>query len=683
MKKSYNYLRSSQKAAAKSSLTSTQDWRGGKDRKSISWPIALILMLVISFSQNITGKTVVEHERGSVFLISKTCTLPEAIFSNQITGECEPTLWFADADGDGYGDAAISIEACDAPVGYVANSTDCDDTNALVWRTKTFYADSDEDGYTVGLGIAICYGLTAPEGYRLTSFGEDCDDENPELFESIELFVDADGDGYSSGVATLCIGETVPEGYSLTSLGEDCNDDDATVWRSAPLFVDMDGDGFTLEDPVTICYGAEIPAGYSQSSLGIDCDDTNAAINPSATEIPGNGIDENCNGMYDDEVPIVGITKIQASQCGAIGLTTSEEIRATPVANSSGYRFKIYDASGLTLLATLDRSAAFFRFSQFNYVYGATYSIKVQVKAGSNYGPEGAACMVTLMDLPVLVLNETSCDAIGVMPFEPVRSANVSGASSYRFKIYDATGSTLIATLDRPAAFFRFSQIDFVYGATYQVGVQVEQDGVYSAEGATCAVTLTDIPVISLLDVYCGAVGVTSTQEVRASNVTNVFEYRFNIYDETGGTLIATLDRPASMFRFSEFSYMDGATYLVTAQAKQGAVYGIEGPACSVTLGSQAITTKQGGAKEVYAMDFKAIAYPNPFADNFMLAITSDSDASVQVRVYDMIGKLLEDKTLSASEIQTYEVGNRFPAGVYNVIVTQDSNVQTLRVIKR
>ncbi|MCK6520882.1 hypothetical protein L6R49_05500 [Myxococcota bacterium] len=40
------------------------------------------------------------------------------------------STWYADADGDGYGDASITLEACDEPAGYTDNGDDCDDTDA-------------------------------------------------------------------------------------------------------------------------------------------------------------------------------------------------------------------------------------------------------------------------------------------------------------------------------------------------------------------------------------------------------------------------------------------------------------------------------------------------------------------------------------------------------------------------
>lgn len=44
-----------------------------------------------------------------------------------------PGRWYPDADGDGYGDAAATpTVACDAPARFVADGTDCDDTDSLL-----------------------------------------------------------------------------------------------------------------------------------------------------------------------------------------------------------------------------------------------------------------------------------------------------------------------------------------------------------------------------------------------------------------------------------------------------------------------------------------------------------------------------------------------------------------------
>lgn len=42
----------------------------------------------------------------------------------------DASVWYADADGDGYGDASSTVTACAEPDGFVENALDCDDTHA-------------------------------------------------------------------------------------------------------------------------------------------------------------------------------------------------------------------------------------------------------------------------------------------------------------------------------------------------------------------------------------------------------------------------------------------------------------------------------------------------------------------------------------------------------------------------
>jgi hypothetical protein len=73
---------------------------------------------------------------------------------------------------------------------------------------------------------------------------------------------------------------------------DDCNDADASLAVAA--YVDADGDGAGDPERLACLPAGEFPAGYAPR--GTDCDDTSADISPFATELAGDGIDQDCDG---------------------------------------------------------------------------------------------------------------------------------------------------------------------------------------------------------------------------------------------------------------------------------------------------------------------------------------------------------------------------------------------------
>ena len=106
------------------------------------------------------------------------------------------------------------------------------------------------------------------------------------------LYVDADGDGLGDP-ATARVG--CRQRLGEVANGSDC--DDANPQLPAVLYLDADGDGAGDDASITVECDANLVM------VGGDCDDDDPLVHPSATEIDGNGIDDDCDGIAAGDAP--------------------------------------------------------------------------------------------------------------------------------------------------------------------------------------------------------------------------------------------------------------------------------------------------------------------------------------------------------------------------------------------
>ncbi|MEP7265084.1 MAG: LamG-like jellyroll fold domain-containing protein [Bacteroidota bacterium] len=99
---------------------------------------------------------------------------------------CGNPTFYADADGDGFGNIAYDTVACSQPIGYVSDSTDCNDADSLKHAVFNFYSDSDHDGYGSGNLFPVCAGSADLPPYGYAIYDTDCDDNNAGLHPGIE-----------------------------------------------------------------------------------------------------------------------------------------------------------------------------------------------------------------------------------------------------------------------------------------------------------------------------------------------------------------------------------------------------------------------------------------------------------------------------------------------------------------
>ena len=202
-----------------------------------------------------------------------------------------------DDDGDGYCENGVDNDGdllCVDPgevVGDPGVEPDCNDADADVYPDAPDLGPGvDWDCSGGGAGVVDDDG----DGYG-ADFG-DCDDADATVYPGAEELEDG-LDNDCDGTVDEETGAYDDDGDGFSENDGDCNDGDPNAWPNAVEVADwQDNDCDGIVDEGTEYYDDD---GDGSTEAGGDCNDADPDIGPHMIDAPGNGIDDDCDGIVD------------------------------------------------------------------------------------------------------------------------------------------------------------------------------------------------------------------------------------------------------------------------------------------------------------------------------------------------------------------------------------------------
>ena len=329
------------------------------------------------------------------------------------------------------------------------------------------------------------------------------------------------------------------------------------------------------------------------------------------------------------------------------------------------------------------------------YNTAGTYNVTLTATNASGSDPETKVGYITVNPVSGVPLDTTKiriqdCGKTLADVNSIVYADIVNNATGYQFEV---TNTSLSFSYTTPIWYnARYIKLGTIPGiqtnTTYDVRVRAKSGSCdFGNYGPVCQITTSNsnVPSTKIRNAQCGVTIPTSATPIYANHVSGATSYTYEI-SNSSLSYLQTKTNGVRYFRLNQLSGLQpNTTYDVRVRASIGPSTGNYGSTCQITTPSSLRLVEPDINENndlINKQYFDMIIYPNPNQGEFIYVDLDSYEASAQLFIIDISGKIIQQQEIDSS-LNTIRFNEGLKAGFYFVTVVSGDNKITKKLVVR